>query len=44
MLIEFGFLNSTHDRTIMSTSKFQDAVTKAVVKGLKVYLGDAEKN
>lgn len=42
VLIEFGFLNNAHDRKRMSTEQFQDAVTRAVVRGLKVYLGDAK--
>jgi len=44
VLIEFGFINNAHDRKTMATSEFQDSVTKAVVRGLKVYLGDAKTN
>lgn len=42
VLIEYGFLNNEHDRKRLITPEFQDAVTRAVVKGLKVYLGDAK--
>ncbi len=42
VLIEFGFLNNERDRKRLSTAQFQDAVTRAAVRGLKVYLGDAK--
>ena len=42
VLIEYGFLNNEHDRKRLITPEFQDAVTRAVVKGLKVYLGDGK--
>ena len=42
VLIEFGFINNEHDRKRIVSSQFQDAVTRAVVRGLKVYLGDAK--
>jgi N-acetylmuramoyl-L-alanine amidase len=40
VLIEFGFINHNFDRKRMMTTDFQEAVAGAVVKGLKVYLGD----
>ncbi len=42
VLIEFGFINNEHDRKRIVSSQFQDAVTRAAVRGLKVYLGDAK--
>jgi N-acetylmuramoyl-L-alanine amidase len=42
VLIEFGFINNAHDRSVMSTDQFQDSMSRAVVRGLKVYLGDAK--
>ena len=40
VLIEFGFINNSADRKRMVTADFQSDVAGAVVKGLKVYLGD----
>ena len=40
VLIEFGFINHNFDRKRMMTEDFQESVAGAVVKGLKVYLGD----
>ncbi len=42
VLIELGFVNNAFDRKHLTTDKFQDAVSKAVVQGIKVYLGDAK--
>ncbi len=42
VLIEFGFINHSGDRKRMITADFQDSVANAVVKGLKVYLGDGK--
>ncbi|HWD38100.1 MAG TPA: N-acetylmuramoyl-L-alanine amidase, partial [Fimbriimonas sp.] len=44
VLIEMGFLNCAKDRARMMTEDFQDAVTTAVVKGLRIYLGDSKPN
>ncbi len=44
VLIEFGFIDNPQDRKRLITSQFQDAVSKAVVQGIKVYLGDAKTN
>jgi N-acetylmuramoyl-L-alanine amidase len=40
VLIEFGFINHNFDRKRMVTADFQESVAGAVVKGLKVFLGD----
>jgi len=42
VLIEFGFIDNAGDRKRMVTDQFQEAVAKAVVQGIKVYLGDAK--
>jgi len=42
VLIEFGFIDNAQDRRRMITDAFQQAVSKAVVQGIKVYLGDAK--
>jgi len=42
VLIEFGFIDNAGDRKRMVTDEFQSAVAKAVVQGIKVYLGDAK--
>jgi N-acetylmuramoyl-L-alanine amidase len=42
VLIEFGFIDNAQDRKRMVTDQFQEAVAKAVVQGIKVYLGDAK--
>ncbi len=41
VLLELGFINHNHDRKVMQTTEFQDAVAASIVKGLKVYLGEA---
>lgn len=42
-LLELGFINHQRDRAAMKTERFQDSVAEAIVRGLKVYLGDGEK-
>lgn len=42
ILMELGFINHPTDRKRMRTAEFQDAVADAMVKGLKVYLGDGK--
>jgi N-acetylmuramoyl-L-alanine amidase len=44
VLLELGFINHPVDRARMVTENFQDAVAKAVVKGLRVFLGDAKSS
>lgn len=44
VLIEFGFIDNASDRKRMVTDDFKEAVAKAVVRGIKVYLGDAKAN
>lgn len=41
VLLELGFINHNHDRKVMQTAEFQDSVANSIVKGLKVYLGEA---
>ncbi|MCW5942129.1 MAG: N-acetylmuramoyl-L-alanine amidase [Fimbriimonadaceae bacterium] len=41
-LLELGFINHQRDRSVMRTERFQDSVAEAIVRGLKVYLGDGE--
>lgn len=40
VLLELGFINHATDRKVIQTSKFQEDVAKAVVRGLRVYSGD----
>ncbi|MCH7903020.1 MAG: N-acetylmuramoyl-L-alanine amidase [Armatimonadetes bacterium] len=40
VLIELGFLNHSYDRVRVQELEFQESVAKAIVKGLKVFLGD----
>lgn len=42
VLLELGFINHAADRARMVTPEFQEAVATAVVKGIKVYLGDGK--
>ncbi|OJU61654.1 MAG: hypothetical protein BGO01_06205 [Armatimonadetes bacterium 55-13] len=42
VLIEFGFINQSTDLKRMVTEDFQSSVAGAIVKGLKVYLGDGK--
>ena len=44
VLVEFAFIDNAQDRKHLATDQFQDAVSKAVVQGIKVYLGDAKAN
>lgn len=41
-LLELGFINHQRDRAVMRTERFQESVAEAIVRGLKVYLGDGE--
>ncbi len=40
VLLELGFINHPKDRARMVTQDFQEKVAAAVVKGIKVFLGD----
>lgn len=42
VLIETGFINNSHDRAIMVQPEFQDRFARAIVRGVRVYLGDAK--
>ena len=42
VLIEFGFINHNFDRKRMLSTDFQEKVASAVVRGLKVFLGDGK--
>ncbi|CAN5504975.1 hypothetical protein BH11ARM2_BH11ARM2_12180 [soil metagenome] len=44
VLLELGFINHPRDRARMLTADFQQKIARAVVKGVRVYLGDAETN
>jgi len=44
VLLELGFVNHPRDRKRLVTDEFQRGVAAAVVKGIKVFLGDAKKN
>ena len=41
VLIETGFLNNATDRARLLQPEFHDAVAKAIVKGVKVFLGES---
>ena len=43
VLLELGFINNSKDRKRMATVDFQKSAAAAVVKGLKVYLGDGKE-
>jgi N-acetylmuramoyl-L-alanine amidase len=43
VLVETGFINSSVDRAKMCTQAFQEDVAKAIVRGIKVFLGDAKE-
>ncbi len=43
VLIEMGFINHGSDRKALTTEAHQRALAKAILKGLKVYIGDAKK-
>lgn len=42
VLIELGFLNNTKDRARLVQPEFHDAAAKAILKGIKVFLGDGD--
>lgn len=42
VLLELGFINHPRDVVALQTPEYQLAAAKAIVKGLKVYLGDAQ--
>jgi N-acetylmuramoyl-L-alanine amidase len=44
VLLELGFINHPRDRARLVTEDFQRSVAAAVVRGIKVFLGDAKKN
>jgi N-acetylmuramoyl-L-alanine amidase len=44
VLVEFGFINQAVDRARMVRTDFQKSVAAAIVRGLRVYLGDAKDN
>lgn len=41
VLLELGFINHPRDVVAMQTPEYQAAAAQAIVRGLKVYLGDA---
>lgn len=43
VLLELGFVNSSRDRARMVTDDFQRSVAAAVVRGIKVFLGNAKE-
>lgn len=42
VLLELGFVNNNRDRARLSTAEYQAVAARAIVKGIKVYLGDAK--
>jgi N-acetylmuramoyl-L-alanine amidase len=42
VLIELGFINHSQDRKRMMESSYQEAVSKAIVRGIKVFLGNGQ--
>ena len=42
VLIELGFLNNAKDRARLVQPEFHDAAAKAIVKGVKVFLGETD--
>lgn len=42
VLLELGFINHPRDLAALQKPEYQAAAAKAIVKGLKVYLGDAK--
>ena len=42
VLVEVGYINNATDRKLIVTEEFQEAVAKAIAKGLRAYLGDLE--
>jgi len=43
ILIETGFINHSKDLAKMTSSEFQNQFARAIVKGIRVYLGDAKE-
>jgi len=43
VLLELGFINNAKDRKRLVADDFQQSVAKAVVQGIKVFLGDAKE-
>jgi N-acetylmuramoyl-L-alanine amidase len=41
-LVEVGYINHDVDRAKLLSSEFQSAVAGAIVKGVKVYIGDVK--
>ena len=44
VLIEMGFINHPRDRARIVTADFQDTVTSAVIRGVRVFLGETKSN
>lgn len=44
VLIELGFINHSHDRARMVQADFREQIAKAIVRGVKVFLGDETKD
>jgi len=44
VLMELGFLNHSHDRARIQEQAYRDAIAKAVVRGVKEFLGDGKKD
>lgn len=44
VLIELGFINHSKDRARLKSDDFPIIVSRAIVKGIKVYLGDEKEN
>jgi N-acetylmuramoyl-L-alanine amidase len=42
VLLELGFVNNNRDRARLATAEYQAVAARAIVKGIKVYLGDAK--
>lgn len=42
VLLELGFINHPRDVVALQTAAYQKAAAEAIVRGLKVYLGDAQ--
>lgn len=42
VLLEMGFINHTGDRARMTSATFPDDVSRAILRGLRIYLGDVK--
>jgi N-acetylmuramoyl-L-alanine amidase len=42
VLLELGFINSTHDRARLQQADFQDDVAEAIVRGVQDFLGNGK--